>query len=132
MVLTYFLTSTAGLPQDLWDPLTPQRAAATAPSGGVSLAIAIAGFVLVALLGFLLGEWRPRRQSEGCRIVLSKSGDESEFLVLAGRKVIGRSDAFPADDDEAARAAHDALIARLRADEMEPEPWYDPRLATPA
>lgn len=132
MVLTFFLTSTAGLPQDLWDPLTPQRAAATAPSGGVSLAIAIGGFVLVALLGFLLGEWRPRRQSEGCRIVLSKSGDESKFLVLAGRKVIDRSDVFPAADDEAARSAHDALIARLRADGMEPEPWYEPRLATPA
>jgi len=99
----------------------------------VSLAIAIAGFVLIALLGFLVGEWQPRRRGGSCRIVLSKTGDDAEFLVLAGRKVIGRSDPFPAaDDDDAARAAHDALIARLRAGGMEPEPWYEPRLAAPA
>ncbi len=114
MVLAFFLTSTSGLPEDLWDPLGPQRAAATAPSGGVSLAIAIAGFVLIALLGFLVGEWRPRQRTGRCRIVLSKSGDESEFLVLADRTVIGRSDPFPAGDEEAARSAHDVLIARLR------------------
>jgi len=130
VVLAFFLTSTSGLPQDLWDPLVPERAAASAPSGGVSLAIAIAGFVIVALLGFAIGDWRPRQRSRRCRIVLSKSGDESEFLVLADRKVIGRSDRFPTVDDDAARSAHDVLIARLRADGMEPEPWYEPRLVS--
>jgi len=130
VVLAFFLTSTSGLPHDLWDPLAPQRAAAATPSGGVSLAIAIAGLVLIALLGFVVGERLPRQRTGRCRIVLSKSGDESEFLVLADRKVIGRSDPFAAADDEAARAAHDVLIARLRAGGMEPEPWYEPRLVS--
>ena len=130
MVLAFFLTSTSGLPHDLWDPLAPQRAAAATPSGGVSLAIAIAGFVIVALLGFAIGEWRPRQRSPRCRIVLSRSGEESEFLVLADRKVIGRSDPFPTADEDAARSAHDVLIARLRAGGMEPEPWYEPRLVS--
>jgi len=128
VVLELFLTSTSGLPQDLWDPFTQERAAASATSGGVSLAIAIAGFVLVALLGFVVGEWRPRQPTGRCRIVLSKSGGESEFLVLADRKVIARSDPFPAADDEAARSAHDVLIHRLRAGGMQPEPWYEPPL----
>jgi len=130
VVLAFFLTSTSGLPHDLWDPLAPQRAAAATPSGGVSLAIAIAGFVIVALLGFAIGEWRPRQRSRRCRIVLSKLGEESEFLVLVDRKVIGRSDPFPTADEDAARSAHDVLIARLRAGGMEPEPWYEPRLVS--
>jgi len=57
-------------------------------------------------------------------------GEESEFLVLVDRKVIGRSDPFPTADEDAARSAHDVLIARLRADGMEPEPWYEPRLVS--
>jgi hypothetical protein len=127
MVLALLLTSTSGLPEDLWDPLAPERAAAAAPSGGVSLAIAIAGFVVVALIGFIVGEWAPRRQRE-CRIVLSKTGDESTFLALAGSRVIDRSQPFPAGDEESAHTAHDLLVARLRAAGREPQAWYDERL----
>ena len=132
MGLVFLVTTTSGLPPELWDPLAPQHSAATATSGGVSLALAIGGLVLFALLGFVIGEWMPARRPRYCRSVLSKTGGTSEFLVVSGRRVIARSDPFPAADDEAAHAAHDALIARLRADGMEPEPWYEPALAVPA
>ena len=121
----FLATTTSGLPPDLWDPLTPQRTAAAA-SGGVSLALAIGGLVAFALIGFLIGEWLPSRRHRHCRIVLAKTGEQSQFLVVAGRRVIGRSEPFPADDENAAHAAHDRLVAGLRAGELEPEPWYEP------
>jgi hypothetical protein len=130
--LVFLVTTTSGLPPELWDPLPPEHAAATGTSGGVSLALAIGGLVLFALIGFLVGEWLPARRQRECRIVLSKTGEESEFLVVAGRRVIGRSHRFAAADDDAAHSAHDELIARLRAGGLEPETWYEPQLAAPA
>jgi hypothetical protein len=131
--LVLLATTTSGLPSDLWDPLTPQRAAATGTSGGVSLALAIGGLVLFAVVGFVIGEWLPARRQRACRIVLSKTGEESQFLVVAGRRVIARSEPFATTDDKAAHAAHDALLTRLRAGDLDPEPWYEPeRLPAPA
>jgi hypothetical protein len=131
--LVFLLTTTSGLPSDLWDPLTQQRAAPTGTSGGVSLALAIGGLVLFALVGFLIGEWLPARRRRACRIVLAKTGETSQFLVVAGRRVIARSQPFATTDDQAAHSAHDELMARLRAGELEPEPWYEAeRLTAPA
>jgi hypothetical protein len=126
--LVFLVTTTSGLPPELWDPLAPQHTAAAETSGGVSLALAIGGLMLFALLGFMIGEWLPARRRHRCRIVLSKTGDASQFLVVAGRRVIARSDPFPAADAEAAHAAHDQLVARLRAGGRDPEPWYEDRL----
>ena len=131
MGFVFLVTTTTGLPVDLWDPLTPQRTAAAA-SGGVSLALAIAGLVTCALLGFLIGEWLPARRRRACRIVLAKTGEESQFLAVSGRRVIGRSELFATADEEAAHSAHDHLIARLRAGELEPEPWYEAERLAPA
>jgi hypothetical protein len=127
----FLVTTTSGLPPDLWDPLSPERTTAAA-SGGVSLAIAIAGLVACALLGFLIGEWLPARRRRQCRIVLARTGEESQFLAVTGRRVIGRSEPFATDDEEAAHAAHDRLVAGLRAGEHEPEPWYEAEQLAPA
>jgi hypothetical protein len=129
--LLFLVTTTSGLPPDLWDPLTPQRTAAAA-SGGASLALAIGGLVLCALAGFTIGEWLPARRRRQCRIVLAETGERSQFFVVAGRRVIARSELFDTTDDEAAHTAHDQLVAWLRADNLEPEPWYEPERLAPA
>ncbi len=141
------MTSTSGLPPELWNPLTPQHAATTGSSGGVSLALAIGGLILFALVGFLIGEWLPARSArtrlEDCWIAVWRSGTTAEFRVVVGhgpgRHVIGRSEPFtapatgPIPDDDAARAAHAELVARLeslgwRAAGVDGESWYQTRL----
>jgi hypothetical protein len=149
--LVVLVTTTSGLPTDLWDPLTPQRAAATGTSGGVSLALAIGGLVLFALVGFVIGEWLParnaRRRREDCWIAVWRSGTTAEFRVVVGRgaerQVIGRSEPFEAPatgpilDDAAARAAHAELVARLEALGWQPagtdgDSWYRTRFVQDA
>jgi hypothetical protein len=60
--LVFFLSSTSGLPPELWDPLVPERAAATGSSGGLSIAIVLALLAFVLLAGFLIGERVPLRR----------------------------------------------------------------------
>jgi hypothetical protein len=59
VTLLTLAAATSGLPRDLWDPLAPDRAAAAAPGGGVSLALVLALFALVLVAGFLIGEYLP-------------------------------------------------------------------------
>jgi hypothetical protein len=149
--LAFFMTSTSGLPPELWDPLAPQHAAPAGSSGGASLALAIGGLVLFALVGLLIGEWLPARTArtrlEDCWIGVWRSGTTAEFRVLVGhgpgRHVIGRSEPFtapatgPIPDDDAARAAHAELVVRLEAlgwhaTGVAGESWYQTRFVAEA
>jgi hypothetical protein len=143
VTLAILATTTAGLPPDLWDPLVPDRAAATAPGGGTSIALVITLFAVVLMAGFVVGEYLPlRRRAPRGRIVVWRSGDTAEFRVVAGRRVIGRSQPFeapahgPIPDDDAARAAREQLLDRLGELGWQPaaagaDHWYDARLAVP-
>jgi hypothetical protein len=59
VTLALFLTTTSGLPPELWEPLAPDRAAAAAPAGGASIAVVLALLALVLVVGFLVGEYVP-------------------------------------------------------------------------
>jgi hypothetical protein len=146
--IAFLVTTTSGLPPELWDPLAPQSTAGTGTSGGVSVAVAIGGLVLFGLVGFLVGEWLPARgarpQFEDCWIAVWRSGTTAEFRVVVGhgpaRHVIGRSEPFaapaagPIPADGPARAAHSELVARLEAlgwrdaGATESGRWYQTRL----
>jgi hypothetical protein len=139
-------TRAPDLPPDLWAPVNPEPSAAASSSGGLPVALALAALVLVAVVGFLVGDRMPalpgRSRFESCWIALWRSGTTAEFRAVvgrgAGRLVIGRSPAFtapvtgPIPDDEAAREAHEELVERLRSLGWEPtgaggDAWYQLR-----
>jgi hypothetical protein len=155
LVATLVLAAPAGaqtrspdLPPELFEPLAPDRASAAGSSSGLPIALAVAALVLVALAGFVIGERmpalvRPRSRFVGCWIGVWRSGRTAEFRAIVGdgdsQWVVGRSPVFPAPptgplpDDGPARAAHDELLARLRALGWEPaggetDIWYRLRL----
>jgi hypothetical protein len=61
VTLALFLTTTSGLPPELWEPLAPDRAAAAASAGGASITVVLALLAIALLAGFLLGEHLPLR-----------------------------------------------------------------------
>jgi hypothetical protein len=140
-------TRAPDLPPDLWAPLAPDRAAAASSSGGLPLALVLAGLAVVAVAWFVVGDRMPapprRSRLESCWIAVWRSGTSAEFRAVvgrgAGRWVIGRSPAFdapatgPIPDDGPARAAYDELVERLRSLGWEPagaesDTWYGLRL----
>jgi hypothetical protein len=60
----FFVTSTSGLPPELWEPLAPQGAASTGTSGGVSIAVVVALLAVVLVAGFVVGEYAPTRRRQ--------------------------------------------------------------------
>jgi hypothetical protein len=141
-------TRSPDLPPELFEPLTPDRAAAADSSSGLPIGFALAALALVALAGFAVGDRvpglvRPRSRFEGCWIAVWRSGTSAEFRAVVGegdgRWVVGRSPVFaapasgPIPDDGPARAAHEELVASLQALGWQPvggesDAWYQLRL----
>ncbi len=130
------------VPTDLFDPVAPESQQPS-DSGGLPLVAVLGGLFVVALAGFAVGEVMPaRRAARGGQDSGSHSGvraTTAEFRVVVGhgprRRVIGRSERFPAPadgavpDDGPARAAYEDLIERLGALGWEPagetgDQWY--------
>jgi hypothetical protein len=133
------------LPPDLWAPLPSDHAQAAGSSGGLPLGIGLAALVLVAFVGFVVGDRLPAlaggARLEACWIALWRSGTSAEFRAVVGRgpgrTIVGRSPVFaapasgPIPDDGPARAAHQELVERLRLLGWEPagtgDAWYQLR-----
>jgi hypothetical protein len=142
-------TRARDLPPELFEPLTPDRAADE--SSGLPLWLTLGLIALVALAGFVVGDRMPaltrrgraRRRFEACWIGVWRSGTNAEFRAVVGhgadRWVVGCSPPFPVratgpiPQDEPARAAYEELVARLEALGWEPagaesDVWYQLRL----
>jgi hypothetical protein len=147
------------VPPRMWDSAPTEGAAHDGSSaGGVGIVVVLSLIAAATAAGFAFGELLPltvrgrvartRRpapprgpRSEGCAIVLERTGSQAEFRVMAGhgetRDVLRRSPPFDAPrtgsipDDGPARAAYDRLMAQLRDEgwqvvgpEPRPSAWY--------
>jgi hypothetical protein len=149
------------VPPRMWDSAPAETAAHDgSSSGGAGIVVVLSLIAAATAAGFAFGEVlplkvrarvartrarRPARprgpRSEGCAIVVERTGSQAEFRVMAGhgetRDVLRRSRPFDAPrtgsipDGGAARAVYDGLMAQLRDEGWQvvgPEPgpsaWY--------
>ena len=129
-------TRAPDLPPDLWEPLAPDHATSAGSSSGLPLGIILAALVLVAIVGFVVGDRLPPlgrgARFESCWIALWRSGTSAEFRAVVGRSPVFAAPAHgPIPEDGPARAAHEELVERLRSLGWEPsgagDAWYQLR-----
>lgn len=152
---------TEGLPADMFEsaPAEPSGQEGSSPER-VGVIVVLSLLAVATATGFAFGELlpatdRPQRRRarvagplpslrpERGKVLIDRSRTRAIFRVVAvrgaGRSLIGRSPSFdaprdgPVPDDGAARAAYDAIMARLQADGwrvigQERSVWYHTEL----